>query len=110
MGRLSYLLSRAAREMAKHPGVRAKAAEVFEKEVKPRATAAYNEVKPRATAVYRDEIKPRATQAWREGKPKLDAAKAGLRDIAGEVDPRKDPQKFAAKVKERFFDRKKEGK
>lgn len=98
MGRLSYLLSRAAREMAKHPGVRAKVAEVFEKEVKPRATAAYN------------EVKPRAAQAWREGKPKLDAAKAGLRDIAGEVDPRKDPRKFAAKVKERFFDRKKEGK
>lgn len=110
MGRLSYLLARAAKQVARHPVLRAKAAEVFEKEIKPRATAVYQkEVKPRATAVYQKEVKPRAAAAWRQSKPKLDAAKAELRDIAGEVDPRKDPRGFAAKVKQRFFERKKSG-
>ena len=81
---LRRLLLHAARQIASDPGVRAKAAAVFEKEVKPRAEA-----------------------AWRQTKPKLDAAKAELQDIAGETDPRENPRKFAAKVKERFLDREK---
>jgi hypothetical protein len=83
MARFRYLLLRAARRVALDPRVRAKAAEVLDKEVKPRAEA-----------------------AWRRSKPKLDAAKAELRQIASEADPRKDPRKFATKVKERFFARK----
>ena len=76
------LLLHAARRLASDPRVRAKAAEVFDKEVKPRAEA-----------------------AWRRTKPKIDAAKAELRDIAAETDPRKDPRKFARKVKERLLAR-----
>ncbi len=76
------LLIHAARRLASDPRVRAKAAEVIEKEVKPRAEA-----------------------AWRRTKPKIDAAKAELSDIAAETDPRENPRKFARKVKERFFER-----
>ncbi len=76
------LLLHAARRLASDPRVRAKAAEVFDKEVKPRAEA-----------------------AWRRTKPKIEAAKAELRDIAAETEPRKDPRKFARKVKERLLAR-----
>ncbi len=86
---LRRLLLHAARHIALDPRARAKAAEVLEKEVKPRARA-----------------------AWRQAKPKLDAARAGLdaaraelKDIAAETDPRKNPGEFAAKVKRRFLDR-----
>ncbi len=85
MATIHRLLLHAARRLASDPRVQAKAAELYDKEVKPRAKA-----------------------AWRETKPKIDAAKAELRDIAGEADPRKDPRKFARKVKERFFDRDKQ--
>ena len=74
------LLVEAARRAAADPRVRAKAAEVIQTEVKPRAEA-----------------------AWRNAKPKLAAAKAELQDIAREVDPRDDPRAFAAKVKQRFL-------
>ncbi len=82
MAILPRLLLHAARRLASDPRVRAKAAEVYDKEVKPRAEA-----------------------AWRRTKPKIDAAKAELRDIAAETDPRKDPRKFARKVKERLLER-----
>jgi len=62
--------------------------------------------------VYEKEVKPRARAAWRQAKPKLDAAKAEmdaakaeLKDIAAETDPRKNPREFAARVKRRFLDR-----
>ncbi len=79
---LRRLLLHAARHIALDPRARAKAAEVFEK-----------------------EVKPRARTAWRQAKPKLDAARAELKDIAAETDPRKNPRQFAAKVKRRFLDR-----
>lgn len=82
MRMLSRLLLSAARRVAADPRVRAKAAEVLETEVKPRAAA-----------------------AWRQAKPKLDSAANELRDIARETDPRANPRKFAAKVRERFLDR-----
>ena len=81
---LRRLLFYAARRIASDPRLRAKAAEVFESEVKPRAQA-----------------------AWRQTKPKLEAAKAELEDIARETDPRRHPRKFAAKLKERLVDREK---
>jgi len=71
-----------AKQLASNPRARAKAAEVFEK-----------------------EVKPRAARAWRQGKPKLEAARRDIQEIAREVDPRKDPGRFAAKLKRRFIDR-----
>ncbi len=76
---LRSLLLRAARQLAADPRVQAKAADLYESEVKPRAQA-----------------------AWRETKPKLDAAKSELQDIAKETDPRRDPRGFAAKLKARL--------
>jgi len=72
----------AVKRLASDPRARAKAAEVFEK-----------------------EVKPRAAQAWRQGKPRFDAAKRDIQEIAREADPRKDPRRFVAKLKRRFFDR-----
>lgn len=78
---LRSLLLRAAKEIATNPELRARAVEVIDREVKPRAQA-----------------------AWTRTKPTLDAAKAELQDIAAETDPRDDPAGFARKVKERFVD------
>ena len=82
---LRQLLFHAARRLAADPRARAKAAEVYQKEVKPRAEA-----------------------AWRQAKPRLDAARSELKDIAHETDPRRHPRKFAAKLKDRLFGGKKE--
>ena len=75
-------LIQAARQVAADPRVQAKAAQVFETEIKPRAAA-----------------------AWKEAKPRLDQARSDLREIAQESDPREKPREFAAKVKVRFIDR-----
>jgi hypothetical protein len=72
----------AARRLASDPRVREKAAEVYEK-----------------------EVKPRAANAWRQARPKLEAAGKDLRDIARETDARNNPGAFAARVKKRFIDR-----
>jgi hypothetical protein len=64
-------------------------------------------VRAKAKEVFEQEVKPRAEAAWRQAKPKLDAAKAELRDIARETDPRENPREFAAKLKQRIVDRKK---
>lgn len=79
---LSQLLWHVAKRIASNPRVRARASEVYEGQVKPRAEA-----------------------AWRQTKPRLDAAKAELRDIVRETDPRENPRKFVAQVKRRFLDR-----
>jgi len=79
---LPRLLLGAAKRIAADPRLRAKAAELVETEVKPRAEA-----------------------AWRQAKPKLGNAAAELRDIARETDPRAHPGKFVSKVKERLRDR-----
>ncbi len=62
-------------------------------------------VRAKATEVYEGQVKPRAEAAWRQTKPRLDAAKAELADIARETDPRENPRKFVAQVKRRFLDR-----
>ncbi len=79
---LRTLLMRAARRVAADPRVQAKAADLYHREVKPRAEA-----------------------AWEDAKPKLDAARRDLGEIARETDPRRDPKGFAKKVKQRFIDR-----
>ena len=82
MRMLPRLLMNAAKRIAADPRIRAKAAEVMETEIKPRAEA-----------------------AWRQAKPRLENAAAELADIARETNPRANPRKFAAKVKQRFLDR-----
>ena len=83
---LRRLLIRAATRLASDPRLRAKAAEVVDREVKPRAQA-----------------------AWRRTRPKLESARDELKDIARETDPRENPRAFAAKVKARILDRKDRG-
>ncbi len=80
---LQRLLVHAASRLARDERVRAKAAEIVDREVKPRAAA-----------------------AWQKTKPKLEAARDDRRTIAAETDPRDKPREFAAKVKKRFIDRK----
>ncbi len=82
MAILARLLFHAAARLTSDPRIRAKAADILEHEVKPRATA-----------------------AWRQTRPKLEAARDELRDIAEETDPRENPRVFAVKVKEWFLDR-----
>ena len=77
---LRRLLFNAARKAATHPSVRAKAADVFEREVKPRATA-----------------------VWAETKPRLDAARDDIKKAAATVDPRDDPAGFAGELKRRLL-------
>ena len=62
-------------------------------------------VRAKATEVYEGQVKPRAEAAWRQTKPRLDAAKTELQDIARETDFRENPGKFVAQVKRRFLDR-----
>lgn len=75
---LRYLLFRAARRIASDPHLQARAAEVVEREVKPRAEA-----------------------AWRQAKPKLDSARDEVRSAAAETDPRRNPRAFAANLAKR---------
>jgi len=77
---LRRLLLHAARHIAADPRVQAKAIEVI-----------------------KTEIKPRAQAVLRHAKPKLRAVKADLEKIVLEADPRTEPMKFAAKLKERFI-------
>jgi len=67
---LRRLLFAAAKRAALDPRVQAKAVELYQREVKPRAAR----------------------------------ARAELREIAEEADPREDPRAFARKLKERFVD------
>jgi len=81
MAILNRLFAQAAAKLASDPRVRAKAAEVVERELKPRAAA-----------------------AWAQTLPKLESARDELRDIAAETDPRENPRAFAAKVRRRIRD------
>ena len=79
MPRIPPILIRAVKRVARDPRVQKKVSDVIDK-----------------------EVKPRAKSAWEGAKPKLDAARAELKDIARETNPRKNPRGFAAKVKERI--------
>lgn len=82
MSLLRRIAVQAARQMASDPRVRAKAAELFESQVKPRAAA-----------------------AWQQARPKVVEAEAELRAIMRETDPREDPRAFVGKVRERVLRR-----
>ncbi len=73
------LFWRAAARLAADPRVRAKAADLFEQEVKPRAKALGQRVEPAVRAVRKE-----------------------VGDAAREADPLKDPKGFAAGLKDRF--------
>ncbi len=72
----------AATRLTSDPRVRAKAAEVFEK-----------------------EVRPRAAETWRKTKPKLVATRDELRQMARDTNAAKNPGAFAARVKKRYIDR-----
>ncbi len=78
---LRRLLMQAATRLAANPRMRAKAGELYEREVKPRARA-----------------------AWDDAKPTVEAAKKDLREAAAAADPRSDPVGFAKQLKKRFID------
>ena len=80
MAILRQLLVHAATKLTSDPRIRAKAADVLE-----------------------HEVKPRAAVAWSHTRPKLEAARDELRDIAEEI--RENPRAFVVKVKERFLER-----
>ena len=73
------LLFDAARKAAANPKIRAKAADIFQ-----------------------GEIKPRAAAAWAETKPKLSAARDDFKKAAATVDPREDPAGFAGELRRRL--------
>ena len=82
MALLQRLLFGAARKLASDPEARRKAAEV-----------------------YHDRVKPAAAEAARRAKPKMEAARAELRDIAKETNPRNEPAKFAGRLTRRLMDK-----
>ncbi len=84
---LHRLLFHAARKAAADPRVKAKAAEVFEHGVKPRAKA-----------------------AWAAAKPRLQAARDDVREAAATIDPRDDPAGFAGELKRRLGEKRRPGK
>jgi len=64
--------------------------------------AADERVQAKASQVIEAEIKPRARAAWGRTKPKLERARSELRDMAAETDPRRDPGAFVANVAKRL--------
>ena len=73
---LRTLLWRAARHFVADPRIQAKAADIYQREVKPRAQA-----------------------VGRTARGRLAAGRDELRDIAGDIDPREDHAALLAKVK-----------
>lgn len=59
----------------------------------------------KAAEVYQRELRPRAVAAWRRTRPRIDAARDELREATRQTDPRQDPRGFAADLKRRFLDR-----
>ena len=78
---LRRLLAQAAAKLANDPRMRAKAVEVLDRDVKPRAVA-----------------------AWHDTKPKLESVRDELREMAAETNPLKDPLGFAAKLRNSLRD------
>ena len=76
---LRRMLFRAAVRVAGDPRLRAKARDVFDK-----------------------EVRPRAENAWRRAEPRLDSARSDLREAAKAADPRRDPARFAGEVIKRW--------
>ncbi len=86
MALLQRLMFAAARRIAADPRTKAKAKQVFE-----------------------TEIKPRAADALAKAKPKIAKAKESVRaeldDIAKDTDPRREPARFAGRLARRLIDK-----
>jgi hypothetical protein len=82
MATLSRLLAAAARRLVADPTVRAKIAEVVEK-----------------------DIKPRAVQAWQKNKPKIEAKATELNEQIRKKATRENFDKLAEKVRDRLRER-----
>jgi len=78
---LRRILMEATRRAAGDPRVQEKAADILEREVKPRARAVADKARPTVTA-----------------------ARADFRDAAREANPRENPLGFARALKKRFID------
>lgn len=59
-------------------------------------------VQARAAEVYDNSVKPKAQEAWRRVKPRIAAARDEVRQAAADVDPRHDPRGFAREIKRRM--------
>ncbi len=70
-----------------------------------RRVAADPQVQAKAAEVYQTQVKPRAQSAARETKANIDFARSELSDIAREIDPIKNPKAFLAKAKKRLYDK-----
>jgi len=79
---LRKILINAARRIAADPRAQAKAADLVETEIKPRARAAAD-----------------------KAKPKIAAAKAEIRNIASQTDPLDQPAEFAGRLTRRIIDK-----
>ena len=64
----------------------------FHSEQAARRAATDPRVRAKAAEIYQNEVKPRARAAWRETKPRLAPAKQDLQEIARETDPQRDPR------------------
>jgi len=86
MAFLHRFLLHAARRVVADPRTREKAAELFEK-----------------------EVRPRAEDTWRKTKPKIERAaeemKAEIREISANTNPRKEPARFAGRLARRIIDK-----
>jgi hypothetical protein len=61
------------------------------------------QTRAKAQQVFDEDVRPKAEQAWREAKPKVDSAVSGLRARLKETAlPAHDLKGFARKVKEEF--------
>jgi hypothetical protein len=79
MGRLARFLAAAARRVASDPRVQSKARHWID-----------------------EEIKPRAEDAWRRNGPKLRAGMGELREMARKNVTRKNVEKFASSLRDRW--------
>lgn len=61
-------------------------------------------VREKAMDVFDKEVRPRATDAWGKTKPRLAATRDEVAEIARKTDARKNPGAFAAAVKKRYLD------
>ena len=71
---LRRLVMRAAQELAANPEARAKASQVLEENIKPRARKAWQQAQ--------EDIKPRAKKAWQQAQPEIENAKQGFKSYA----------------------------
>lgn len=71
---LRRLVVRAAQELAANPEARAKASQVLEENIKPRARKAWQQAQ--------EDIKPRAKKAWQQAQPEIENAKQGFKSYA----------------------------